>query len=162
MNGVSSHLQLSTGSSCCAVQLTINALAPLGINLLAPLGLQGCAGFNTFLGPLRPYTRGATATFFAVRWASAGHGQPKRALVVATVLAALLTYMPEMLLFAGATALAPPTDGAYYLDVAVGTLRSARPAGPPAPSHALARDRRQYGVRGVPAPRAPRLARLVG
>ena len=82
--------------------------------------------------------------------------------MVATVLAALLTYMPEMLLFAGATALAPPTDGAYYLDVAVGTLRSARPAGPPAPSHALARDRRQYGVRGVPAPRAPRPARLVG
>ncbi|EOD10439.1 hypothetical protein EMIHUDRAFT_215642 [Emiliania huxleyi CCMP1516] len=109
------------GSSCCAVQLTINALAPLGINLLAPLGLQGCAGFNTFLGPLRPFVRGATATFFAVRWASAGHGQPKRALVVATVLAALLTYMPEMLLFAGATALAPPTDGAYYLDVAVGS-----------------------------------------
>mmetsp|Transcript_14523 Transcript_14523/g.47138 ORF Transcript_14523/g.47138 Transcript_14523/m.47138 type:complete len:111 (+) Transcript_14523:277-609(+) len=30
--------------------------------------------------------------------------------------------MPEMLLFAGATALAPPTDGAYYLDVAVGSM----------------------------------------
>ena len=111
------------GSSCCAVQLTINALAPLGINLLAPLGLQGCAGFNTYLGPLRPYTRGATATFLALRWASARNkSKQRRVLLLSTVLAAGLTYMPEMLLLAGATAIAPPTDGAYYIDVPIGSM----------------------------------------
>lgn len=36
-------------SSCCAVQLAINAMS-----VLMGAGI-GCVGFNTFLGPLRPY-----------------------------------------------------------------------------------------------------------
>ena len=94
------------GSSCCAIQL--------GMNLL---GL-GCSGLNVWLGPLRPWTRAATATFFALRWASAPP-QRRRALLAATFVAAVLTFLPEILLYAGSTALAPPTGGAVRLELKV-------------------------------------------
>ena len=94
------------GSSCCAVQL--------GFNLL---GL-GCSGLNVWLGPWRPWTRAATATFFALRWASAPP-QRRRALLAATFVAAVLTFLPEILLYAGSTALAPPTGGAVRLELKV-------------------------------------------
>ena len=115
------------GSSCCAVQLCFNWLASLGVGLTA-----GCAGFNTILGPARPYARMATATFLCVRWARARKGQ-RRQLLLASVLAACLTYLPEALLYAGATALAPPSDGAVRVQVPVGGI------GCEACQHAVAR-----------------------
>ena len=71
-----------------------------------------------WLGPLRPWTRAATATFFALRWASAPP-QRRRALLAATFVAAVLTFLPEILLYAGSTALAPPTGGAVRLELKV-------------------------------------------
>ncbi len=115
------------GSSCCAVQLCLNWLASLGIGLTA-----GCAGFNIILGPARPYARMATATFLCVRWARARKGQ-RRQLLLASVLAVGLTYLPEALLYAGATALAPPSDGAMRVHVPVGGI------GCEACQHAVAR-----------------------
>ena len=115
------------GSSCCALQLCLNWLASLGIGLTA-----GCAGFNIILGPVRPYARMATATFLCVRWARARKGQ-RRHLLLASVLAACLTYLPEALLYAGATALAPPSDGAVRVQVPVGGI------GCEACQHAVAR-----------------------
>lgn len=54
------------GSSCCAVQLGLNAAASAGVGLSL-----GCAGFNKTLGPLRPLMRGLTAAYFAWLWARA-------------------------------------------------------------------------------------------
>mmetsp|Transcript_5303 Transcript_5303/g.10949 ORF Transcript_5303/g.10949 Transcript_5303/m.10949 type:complete len:340 (-) Transcript_5303:41-1060(-) len=50
-SGVLSNLVLPLlSSSCCAIQLAINAFS------VAVMGAgAGCIGFNTFLGPLRPY-----------------------------------------------------------------------------------------------------------
>ena len=102
------------GSSCCAVQLGLNLLASLGVGLFG----VGCAGFNTYLGPLRPYLRAATAIFFAGRWAAC---RPKRrgALLLWTLLAVALTMLPELLLHAGAAAIAPPSDGAVRISLQV-------------------------------------------
>lgn len=102
------------GSSCCALQLCLNLLGSLGVGLFG----VGCAGFNTLLGPLRPYTRMATATFFALRWASCPPPR-RRSLLRWTALAAALTLLPELLLFTGATAIAPPTDGAVRISLQV-------------------------------------------
>jgi hypothetical protein len=46
-------------SSCCLVQLALNALS------------VGCAGFNTHLGPLRPYFLGLFAALQFDKWQSA-------------------------------------------------------------------------------------------
>ena len=109
------------GSSCCAVQLGLNSLATFGLTATA-----GCAGFNKLLGPLRPYTRAATATYLAIAWARAlgrsGSKRQRRALLVSTLVAVALTFMPEALLAAGATALAPPTEGAVSLTLKVGGM----------------------------------------
>mmetsp|Transcript_13393 Transcript_13393/g.33712 ORF Transcript_13393/g.33712 Transcript_13393/m.33712 type:complete len:339 (-) Transcript_13393:36-1052(-) len=50
-SGVLSNLVLPLlSSSCCAIQLAVNAVS------VAIMGAgAGCIGFNTFLGPLRPY-----------------------------------------------------------------------------------------------------------
>ena len=102
------------GSSCCAVQLGLNLLTSLGVSLFG----DGCAGFNTHLGPLRPYMRAATATFFALRWATCPPNR-RRSLLLWTALAGGLTLLPEVLLHAGATAIAAPTDGAKRVSLRV-------------------------------------------
>ena len=102
------------GSSCCAVQLGLNLLTSLGVSLFG----VGCAGFNTHLGPLRPYMRAATATFFALRWATCPPNR-RRSLLLWTALAGGLTLLPEVLLHAGATAIAAPTDGAKRVSLRV-------------------------------------------
>ena len=104
------------GSSCCALQLGLNLLASVGMGLTA-----GCAGFNTYLGPLRPYMRMATATYLTIQWARSRAGK-RRTLVAASLLAATLTYMPEGLLLLGAPALAPPTEGALSVNIAIGGM----------------------------------------
>lgn len=102
------------GSSCCALQLGLNLLASLGVGLFG----VGCAGFNTYLGPLRPYTRAATAIFFAGRWAACPPKR-RRALLLWTLLAVALTMLPELLLHTGAAAIAPPSDGAVRISLQV-------------------------------------------
>lgn len=97
------------GSSCCAVQLGLGVLASWGVGLTA-----GCAGFNTYLGPLRPHLRAATVTFFAIRWATAPRVQ-YRSLLAASLVAVLLTLLPEVLLYSGGPALAPPSSGKAVL-----------------------------------------------
>ena len=108
------------GSSCCALQLGLNFLA--GTSLGADMGLAaGCLGFNKALGPARKYVRAATATFFCIQWARSRSGK-RRVLLLSSFLAAALTYMPEGLLFMGAGAIAPPTEGAVYLRVPIGGM----------------------------------------
>lgn len=101
------------GSSCCAVQLCLNLLATLGVASI------GCAGFNTRLGPLRPYTRAATATYFAVRYGATKSSAQRRRLILPSLIAALLTFMPELLLLSGGPGLAAPMDGSHRIDVPV-------------------------------------------
>lgn len=46
-------------SACCAIQLLINVL----------VGASGCAGFNKFLGPLRPFFLGIMVhSLYGLRW----------------------------------------------------------------------------------------------
>mmetsp|Transcript_25777 Transcript_25777/g.29925 ORF Transcript_25777/g.29925 Transcript_25777/m.29925 type:complete len:246 (+) Transcript_25777:359-1096(+) len=52
----------SITSSCCFIQLCINVLSSLDIIHV------GCAGFNTILGPLRPYTRAVTISWLIMSW----------------------------------------------------------------------------------------------
>ena len=48
-------------SSCCAIQLAVNAVS------VAVMGAgAGCLGFNTYLGPLRPYLLGAMVAYHTV------------------------------------------------------------------------------------------------
>lgn len=51
-------------SSCCWIQLSLNLLSYLGIINC------GCAGFNAFLGPIRPLTRSVTIAWLIWNWCS--------------------------------------------------------------------------------------------
>ena len=52
----------TVASSCCLFQLGLNLLSTLNIIHV------GCAGFNTFLGPLRPLTRSLTLAWLVKKW----------------------------------------------------------------------------------------------
>jgi len=73
-------------SSCCALQILLNALS------------FGCAGFNTTLGPLRPTFIAVTMTAQALAWSVA---YPRRfqwaPTAASTALATVLTLLPEAL-----------------------------------------------------------------
>ncbi len=74
-------------SSCCLLQLALNAVS------------VGCAGFNTYLGPLRPQLIAVTASLQAWMWfalVARGRGQLRLALA-ASLLTSSLTFMPEVL-----------------------------------------------------------------
>mmetsp|Transcript_5856 Transcript_5856/g.13558 ORF Transcript_5856/g.13558 Transcript_5856/m.13558 type:complete len:465 (-) Transcript_5856:75-1469(-) len=121
------------GSSCCLIQLVLNLLASLNILHI------GCAGFNNILGPLRPKIRAATGVWLAGVWVAqavgslhiAPSGAKKAAsccspphrkwgrLVMISAVCALLTFLPELLLLSGGTALAPPTAGAFVVPLDV-------------------------------------------
>eukprot|EP00501_MAST-03F_sp_TOSAG23-6_P000397 GSMAST32.ASY1.ANO1.409.1 assembled CDS len=51
------------GSSCCILQLGLNILTSFHI-----LHGIGCAGFNKYLGPLRPYLRTCTVIWMSYLW----------------------------------------------------------------------------------------------
>lgn len=74
-------------SSCCVLQLLLNALS------------VGCAGFNTVLGPLRPQLMALTTMLQMWMW----YGEPKRGTALwlsalpATAVTAVLTFLPELL-----------------------------------------------------------------
>ncbi|KAL9186748.1 hypothetical protein ACHAXT_010468 [Thalassiosira profunda] len=81
-------------SSCCAVQLLLNALS------------LGCAGFNTVLGPLRPTFLALMivaqlgswcAAYYFSAYASGGNAQSWRMTAGSTVVSGMLTLLPEML-----------------------------------------------------------------
>ena len=73
-------------SSCCALQLVLNAFS------------FGCAGFNTVLGPLRPYLVAVTLLFQACVWHAALTGRGPHIVASAvggTILCLVLTLLPE-------------------------------------------------------------------
>lgn len=72
-------------SSCCALQLMLNALN------------FGCAGFNTVLGPVRPSLVALTVVLQGIVWRTA-LDKPFQWLYVApaTIVAFVLTFLPEI------------------------------------------------------------------
>lgn len=75
-------------SSCCVLQLLLNTLS------------VGCAGFNTFLGPVRPQMMAMTLSLQATMWHSTITGRASSRVlsaVAASVLTAVLTLLPELL-----------------------------------------------------------------
>merc|ERR1711871_1218806 len=108
------------GSSCCAIQLVLHALARIGIMSGA------CAGFNSALGPSRSVLRAATAFYVGMLWIlSLRRGSPLGPLIRTSTLALALTFMPEALRLMsrsplspfGISALAAPTDGAVTHEI---------------------------------------------
>uniref|UniRef100_A0A7R9Y974 HMA domain-containing protein n=1 Tax=Pinguiococcus pyrenoidosus TaxID=172671 RepID=A0A7R9Y974_9STRA len=80
-------------SACCAVQILLNAMS------------IGCAGFNTYLGPWRPFFLACTVNLQVFAWR--GHlasTVPGSASVAAwgSVLACSLAFLPELLALATA------------------------------------------------------------
>ena len=47
-------------SSCCAIQLAVNTISAAVMGMGA-----GCIGFNTFLGPIRPYLMAVMVTYYS-------------------------------------------------------------------------------------------------
>ena len=92
-------------SSCCALQLLLNAFS------------FGCAGFNTYLGPLRPFLMALTFFLQGCVWHSALTGRGPRLILNAvggSVVCLVLTMLPEGLdLYVrrrGGAASAPTTE----------------------------------------------------
>lgn len=104
-------------SSCCLLQL--------GVNLMASLNLLhvGCAGFNKVLGPWRFHLRLLTGAWLSFSWISCVRRSSGRAVVrrllLRTLLCLSLTFLPELLLWSGGPAVAPPTEGAQVLQLNV-------------------------------------------
>ena len=111
------------GSSCCLIQL--------GANLLASLNLAhiGCTGFNKVLGPIRPQLRIFTGAYMACYWLWAlTRSTSRRGLVrltCTTLIFLVLTFLPEVLVWSGGPAIAPPTADTHILRLQV-ALCSAR------------------------------------
>lgn len=75
-------------SSCCVLQLILNSFS------------FGCAGFNTILGPLRPYMLALTAVLQGGMWHVALTGRGERLITSATgatILTLCLALLPEAL-----------------------------------------------------------------
>ena len=101
------------GSSCCLLQLGANLLASLNIVHI------GCTGFNKVLGPIRPQIRLITGAYMGVyfvwtlsRPGTRTHRQLTR-LIVTSVIFVGLTFLPELLLWSGVPAVAPPTANTH-------------------------------------------------
>lgn len=117
----------SLSSSCCFIQLCLNLLSSMSMYSI------GCAGFNTTLGPLRPYTRSLTLSWLVVSWFYPNMKKSERVdsqcvddskfdntccnktsdrniykiKILSTVICIVLMYMPEGLQLVGGSALAP-------------------------------------------------------
>lgn len=92
-------------SSCCAVQLGLNLLSSLNVIHV------GCAGFNKHLGGWRPHARLATGAWLVGLWVHTLRRRlPKRRLLLNTVAAVTLAFLPEMLRHGAGVSVAPPTD----------------------------------------------------
>jgi len=107
----------SLSSSCCLIQLGLNMLSSFNILHV------GCAGFNKVLGPLRPYARFLTMLWLLMLWLNGVKGSDhskerrknffkrSRTYTLVAVLTLTLTFLPEILLYGGGPAIAPPVDG---------------------------------------------------
>jgi len=92
-------------SSCCALQLILNIFN------------FGCAGFNTYLGPLRPFFLAVTITLNGRLWelARPNLGLPSTpeyylpSLIVSTVFAMVLSLLPEITDFMNSRNSSSPT-----------------------------------------------------
>lgn len=90
-------------SSCCVLQLLLNAFS------------LGCAGFNTWLGPLRPLMLAVTISLQASMWRVALSGRREGLLLNAagaTLLTLALSFLPELLHLYIHRNDAPPADEA--------------------------------------------------
>ena len=88
-------------SSCCLIQLLLNAFS------------IGCAGLNTYLGPLRPSLLALTLVLTSLSWGNAINSPvfPWKTSVLTTVLALGQSFLPEFLyLFNSARTRAGPRD----------------------------------------------------
>ncbi len=87
------------GSSCCVIQLLINAFSEIGVSFFV-----GCAGFNKVLGPIRGYVRSLTLAYFVYKWyqkvskKSSARCCNTRHLILYSIMCLGLTLMPEALL----------------------------------------------------------------
>lgn len=105
---VSAVLAGLMSSSCCLLQLGLNLLSALDVFHV------GCAGFNKTLGPIRWPLRATALTWLAMLWGAQLRSKAKspsssRMLLLRSLLTLGLMFLPELLLWAGAPAVAPPT-----------------------------------------------------
>ena len=93
-------------SSCCLLQLMLNAFS------------IGCAGFNTLLGPVRPYFMALALTFQIIMWQAVfAHEASLDAAITSTALTACLTFLPEALNAAMQASAVPPAEDDLRLRV---------------------------------------------
>ena len=93
-------------SSCCLLQVMLNSFS------------IGCAGFNTVLGPVRPYFMALAVTLQLLMWqAVIGDATPLGPAITSTVLTICLTFLPEALSAAMQLSAAPPTENDLRLRV---------------------------------------------
>jgi copper chaperone CopZ len=109
-------------SSCCALQLGLNILSSMNIIHI------GCAGFNTYLGPMRSITRTVTFVWLVYLWYKHYHFNSNKSkklnkkkqrqqyqLYFSTLLTLFLMLLPEMLKYFNGPAIAPPTSNQIVL-----------------------------------------------
>ena len=117
-------------SSCCALQLGLNVLSAFNVIHI------GCAGFNTYLGPLRGATRTIALGWLTFLWSkhwwfgvgeskepkeqkkNGGRKQQQRQqlrLMWSSIVTLLLMFLPELLRLTGGPSIAPPTNDQMVL-----------------------------------------------
>ena len=93
-------------SSCCLLQIMLNALS------------IGCAGFNTVLGPVRPYFMALALTLQLLMWQAVfADATPLGPALTSTALTVSLTFLPEALNAAMQLSAVPPTENDLRLRV---------------------------------------------
>ena len=93
-------------SSCCLLQIMLNAFS------------IGCAGFNTILGPARPYFMAMAFTLQILMWRAAiVDSAPLDPAIMSTALTMSLTFLPEALNAAMQSSAMPPAEDDLRLRV---------------------------------------------
>ena len=93
-------------SSCCLLQIMLNALS------------VGCAGFNTVLGPVRPYFMALALTLQGLMWQAVfAEAAPIEPALQSTALTLCLTFLPEALNAAMQASAVPPAEDDLRLRV---------------------------------------------
>ena len=93
-------------SSCCLLQIMLNALS------------VGCAGFNTVLGPVRPYFMALALTLQGLMWQAVfAEAAPIEPALQSTALTLCLTFLPEALDAAMQASAVPPAEDDLRLRV---------------------------------------------
>ena len=93
-------------SSCCLLQLMLNAFS------------IGCAGFNTVLGPARPYFMALALTLQTLMWQAVfADAAPLGPAITSTAVTSCLTFLPEALNAVMQRSAVPPTEDDLRLRV---------------------------------------------